>query len=147
MLDPEKFLEERIEHVVEQAWNKGNVDALDEVLLTDFAYKAPLGVDLEGLDAFKQHILSMRIAYPDLHVKVNEATLDQEHNTVFSEWTFEGTNVGDSEFMGHPVTGKKLLFKGVSLIHIEDDQYADEVDYYDALEVMRKLGLVPEMAA
>ena len=147
MLDTERLVTQMDDFLVEHAWNAGDVDVLDEVLPSDFIYKAPMGVDLNNLEAFKEQILAMRRAYPDLHVTINERVIDLNNKVIVTQWTFEGTNTGNSEFMGLPTTGKPVVIQGVSLSHIEGDLYADEHVYYDALTALQQLGLLPEMAA
>jgi steroid delta-isomerase-like uncharacterized protein len=147
MLEAKDLASKMDEYLVARAWNAGDVDVLDEVLPVDFVYKAPMGVDLDSLEAFKEQILAMRRAYPDLRVTINEQVVDLENKVVVSEWTFEGTNTGNSEFMGLPTTGKPIEIHGASLSHIEGNHYADELVYYDALSALQQLGLLPEMAA
>ena len=55
----------KFRRVVDEAWNKGNLDTLDELHSAEYIeHRAPFP-DVEGLGAFKQMVAGARTSYPD----------------------------------------------------------------------------------
>ena len=62
-------------------------------------------------------------------------------NKIAKHWIFEGTHTG--EFFGIAATGKHVKVEGVTLVRMEGDRIAEEQDFFDNLEFMQQLGLIP----
>jgi steroid delta-isomerase-like uncharacterized protein len=56
-------------------------------------------------------------------------------------WNFKGTHTG--LFFGIPATHKKVDIDGVTLVRMENGKIAEERDFFDNLEFMQQLGLIP----
>ena len=41
---------------IEEAWNKGNLDVLNDFYVADFVYHIPPQEDIKGFEAYKQYI-------------------------------------------------------------------------------------------
>lgn len=54
-------------------------------------------------------------------------------------WTFHGKHSG--EFMGIPATGKELALTGISIIRMRGGKIVEGWDGYDALGMLRQLGV------
>lgn len=73
---------------MDEAWNKGNLDILDELHSADcIEHQSPFP-DVKGLDAFKQMVGGTRKTYPDFHLTIHELIL--EENRLASRWTWTG---------------------------------------------------------
>lgn len=54
-------------------------------------------------------------------------------------WTVTGTHAG--EFMGHAPTGRQFTIDGISIYRIADGRLVEEHTIWDALGLMKQLGL------
>lgn len=90
----------RILWIVDQAWNHGNVDALDEILAPEYIQHQPPRPDIVGLAAFKQHILGTRAAYPDWHLTLDGLIFDDNSAGGHGTWSLTTTTPGSA---GKPV--------------------------------------------
>jgi len=145
--DAEKVLALIERLYVQEAYNEGHVDALDEILAPDFVSYSPLTGATSGLAAYKESILGLRFAYPDLHKVTNEMTLDAQNGQLFTRWTLAGTGGDSTDEAGMPVPGRRIEFTGMKLAHIKDGKMIDEWLYFDTLDLLRQMGQVPEAEA
>ncbi len=85
--------------IIDEGFNQGDIDALDELISDDFVEHEdlPPGVP-PGKAALRAMITMMRAAFPDLHVTVEDML--QDGSKVVTRSRFSGTHRGD--FMGIP---------------------------------------------
>src|SRR5215217_5502711 len=77
----------------EEVWNKGRVDAIDEMVAEDSVVHG-LGGELRGPSAFKPFHATFRAAFPDLAIVVDEVI--SEGDLAAARFTCTGTHQGDS---------------------------------------------------
>src|SRR5262245_43394849 len=86
----------------QEVWNKGNLDAVAELLTSDFVdHAAPPGF-APGREGAKQVFSMYRSAFPDFRLAIED--LIAEDDKVVARWVTQGTHQG--ELMGIPPTGK-----------------------------------------
>jgi predicted ester cyclase len=126
------------------AWNQGNLDGMDEFIDEATVRRAPASLksDANSLTELKQVIADFRTSFPDAKVTVNEITFQGDRS--FARWTFQGTNTGPGDF---PPTGKSVQFDGSSFGRYAGGKLVEEHVYFDALEMMTQLGLIPDPSA
>ncbi|MBS1810400.1 MAG: ester cyclase [Acidobacteria bacterium] len=54
-------------------------------------------------------------------------------------WTVTGTHVG--EFLGNAPTGKQFTLDGISIYRVRDGKLVEERTVWDALGLVKQLGL------
>ena len=91
----------------EEAFNRGNLGIIDELAAANFVDHAPFPGQGPGTVGLKESFASMRAAFPDIHVTVDQMVA--EGDKVATHITIRGTHRG--EFMGvaptgQPVTGR-----------------------------------------
>jgi len=106
-----------VKRYVEEPWNKGNVDVLDEMCAPNFHLEG-----LGGVEAFKKVISDFRTSFPDLHFTVEEIIAEGEK--VAYRWTAHGTHQG--EYEGIAPTGKTVTTTGITIIRIVDGKVVDD---------------------
>src|SRR5215207_10454783 len=80
--------------VLEEIFNKGNLDAADELLAPDFVDHDPsMPEDVRGPEGFKEYVSAYRSAFPDLHVQIEDQIA--EGDKVTTRWTGTGTHEGE----------------------------------------------------
>jgi steroid delta-isomerase-like uncharacterized protein len=98
----------------EEAWNKGNVAAVDEFMAADYVdYPIPSGLP-PGTEGLKQTITTYRTAFPDLKATVDD--IFAEGDRVAYRWSTRGTHLGD--WLGIPPTGNHMAATGISIFRI-----------------------------
>jgi predicted ester cyclase len=106
-----------VQRYVEEPWNKGNVDALDEMCAPNFHLEG-----FGGVTEFKAAILGFRKSFPDLHFTVEE--IIAEGDKVAYRWTSRGTHQG--EYQGIAPTGKAVTSTGITIIRIVDGKVVED---------------------
>ncbi len=124
----------------EEAWCKGNLDALDEAFAPDVIWHAPPFPDLKGLEAYKQHILAARQAFTDIQFDWEEMV--GEGNTIACRYTMRMKHTGVVSKFPAPPTGKELALRGSTFLHLKKGKVVEQFDYNDYLGLAQQLGLV-----
>jgi len=131
----EKDIRAKTIRVVEELWNKGNLDLVDEIYAPEFVRHMPLPVgDAEGREAFRQYLAQTYGDYPErLQVTIEDIIVEGDRRAI--AYTFEGTHK----------SGVQLTFKGCSVARYVDGKMVEEWEYWDMLEVLQQFGfkLVP----
>jgi steroid delta-isomerase-like uncharacterized protein len=129
---------------VEEVFNKGNVNTIDELLASDFAEREelPPGMprDREGV---KQLTRMFRTAFPDFNVSIDD--MIAEGDKIVARTTWKGTQKG--EFMGIPSSGKRVSFSVIDIIRISGGKFVEHWGLMDNSAMMQQLGAVPNMQA
>jgi predicted ester cyclase len=136
-------LKARIRRVADEAYNKGNLDALDEAYATNIVRHAPRFPDIEGLEALKQSTVDARSAFPDIQMTIDEMVV--EGDTYALRYTWRGTHTGQSPTQRIQPTGKRVTGRGCLVGHRVGGKTIEEWDYPDTLGLLQQLGVVPPL--
>jgi len=90
-----------------------------------------------GRVAFEQLVTTYRTAFPDLRVPVHGVLVGD--GLLAARWTVTGTHHGP--LLGHDPTGRPLSIPGQWFLHLHEGRIAEEWVSYDALDMLRQLGL------
>ena len=136
-------LKATIRRVNDEAWNKGNLDALDELCAADFVRHKPPFPDIEGLEALKQFVAEARISYPDVQLTLHEIIVEGDMSA--SRWTWSGTQTGRSPSTGAPPSGKHGVLAGCSVNRWVEGKCVEEWAMGDYLGLFQQLGIIPPL--
>ena len=129
------------------AFNAHDEARIRELDADDIVFEAPGDVHVEGIDASTEYAMGWIRAFSDARLNVSSTFADGD--TVVQEFTFEGTH--DNTLSGPagdiPATNRRLTGRGVQVLRVEDGKIAEARLYYDQVQVMTQLGLMPEPAA
>ena len=124
--------------IIEEAFNDGNVDALDDLIAEDFVEHEDLPPDVpQGKAAPRAMITMMRAAFPDLKVTVEDML--QDGSKVVTRSRFAGTHEG--EFMGIQPTGNKFDIPVIDIVEFRDDKAVAHWGVMDNAAMMEQLGV------
>ena len=124
--------------IIDEAFNQGNVDALDELIADDFVEHEDLPPGApQGKSAPRAMITMMRTAFPDLHVTVEDML--QDGSKVVTRSRFAGTHEG--EFMGIPATGNTFDIPVIDIVEFRDDKAVAHWGVMDNAGMMEQLGV------
>jgi len=116
-------------------WNRGNLEELDAIMTSNFAYHSNQSADVNGIDGLKKVISEFRTAYPDLSIVVNDDVYSE--NKSAARWTLTGTNTGAGAM---PPTGKSAKVWGISILRFANGKIAEEWLGFDNQSLMEQLG-------
>src|SRR5689334_2805575 len=130
-------LKARVREAWHEAWDKGNVDALDGLLAPDFE-RVTHGSDTRlSAAAYKQQILQTRRAFPDLTTSIDTMVEDGDRLAIF--WTSTGTH--REELNGIPSTNRTVTTFGSNLCTVVDGRVTRESVTWDTGHLLTALGI------
>ena len=125
----------------EEVFNKGNLDAIDELCTPDFVVHTPFpGMD-PSREGMKQMFGMFQQAFPDMRLTVDEMVA--EGDTVVARLTMTGTHTGD--MMGIPPTGRQFKTRGMDLVHIVNGKATEVWHFEEEMAFWQQLGITPPM--
>jgi steroid delta-isomerase-like uncharacterized protein len=101
-------IKELLRRAGEEIWHKGNLAPIDELAAADFVFHPATGEDVYGPEGYKQYVIRLRNAFPDIHFTADDPLV--EGGKAVWRWTMTGTHKG--ELKGIPPTGKKVMISG-----------------------------------
>ena len=144
MSEARGVLEQAIEH-----WNAGNRDAWATLYADDVVYEAPGGQRISGLaDLKKKYFDALLTAAPDRVSRDIVLFVDGEY--VVEQARYVGTHTGllrSPDGVEVPATGKTFDFPFVGIFRVQGGKISSIRIYYDQIELLRQLGLMPGAAS
>jgi len=130
-------LKTRLREAWSEAWDKGNVDALDGVLAEGFV-RTTQGSDRSLTAAeLKEDILTTRRAFPDLVTTIDDIIQDGNQVAIF--WNSVGTH--QAELLDIPATKRRVVTYGSNLCTITDNKLTHERVTWDPRHLLNALGI------
>jgi len=129
------------------AFNAHDEARIRELNSENGVFEGPGDVRLEGRDAVVEYTMAWLNAFPDARITVNNEFA--AGNWVAHEFTFEGTHEAtlSSPNGDIPATHKRLTGRGAQIFKVEGDIVTETRLYYDQVQLMTQLGLMPEPVA
>lgn len=117
----------------EEVCNQQNLVVIDEI----FAPTVVFNGQPVTREALKQLVAGRRLAFPDLHVTVEDQVA--EGDKVSTRRTWQGTHQG--VYRGVAPTGKHVTWTQISIVRFEDGKVVEDWVVTDEAGLMRQLGL------
>ena len=130
-----------------EAFNAHDEDAIRSLNAENTVFEAPGDVHLEGREAATQYALAWLGAFPDARLVVHNELAAGDW--VVQECTFKGTHEAMLSGPGGdiPATQREVTGRGVQMLKIEGDEVVDTRLYFDQVQLLTQLGLMPEAEA
>jgi len=126
-----------IRRYLDEAWNKGNMDIIDELMAPEYVrYFPTMQLDREGQ---KQRIAGFRRAFPDLHLDVDRILAEGDH--VAFRVSIRGTHQGP--FRGIAPTGKHVTITATDIVRLDNGKVIEHWGNLDELSLLQQLGSLP----
>jgi steroid delta-isomerase-like uncharacterized protein len=124
----------------EEVWNKRKLEVVDELISPSHALQDPIVSGSQvGPELYKRRVVELTTGFPDLRFTIEDTIAEKEKFVV--SWIISGTHKG--EFMEIPATGRKISVEGITIHHIRNGNILDSHARWDALGLMRQLGVIP----
>lgn len=134
-------LKTKIRRIYEEAYGKGELAVLDEVIAPDYHRHQPPMPEVKGLDAYKKFVADVRSAYTGLEFIVEDVIV--EGNISCARVTLRGKHTRQAPTLQAPPTGKQIEMMGCVVSHWREGKVAVDWVYNDYLGLMQQFGLYP----
>jgi steroid delta-isomerase-like uncharacterized protein len=129
-----------VREFVEEAQDRGNVEAVDEYLAEDFVDHSAFPGTSPNREGVKRVFAAFHEAFDDFRVVIHDQVADG--GKVVTRKTLHGTHRG--EFMGVPPTDREVSIHVTDVLYVKNGRITDHWTAVDRLDFMRQLGVVPE---
>ena len=128
-----------VRRYLEDAWAKGNISMIDELVSADFSFSVTpfISKELIGPEKAKRVASFVRNVFPDLRIEILQEIATDENVVIF--WKSEGTYLGEWE-EGIKPTGKLVEWKGISIYSMQAGKITKEEVLEDGLGLLYQLG-------
>ena len=121
----------------DEVWNQGRLEAIDELMAPDAAmHGLGDGAGVNGAAAFKDFVVRLRGAFPDIQITVAETVV--EGDMIASRWTATMTHSGDQ--LGLAPTGRRVGVTGMSMARLRDGVMVEGWNNWDTMALMEQIG-------
>ena len=128
-----------VRRVFEEAFNKGDMSIVDEIISPNYVYHGPMGMEFKGSEGLKQMLTIYHTAFPDIQATIEDIFAEGDMVAVRS--TMSGTFKG--EMMGIAPTGKNLTITGIVISHFVGGKEVEAWGSMDTLAMFQQLGVTP----
>lgn len=129
-----------VRRVINEAWNKGNLEVLDELVAASYVGHDPnVPHPSRGPEGFKESVMTARTTFADFQMTVED--LVAAGDRVAGRITLRGTHSG--ALAGLPPTGKSVEFSGMFVRRLENGQLVEGWGLTDLFGLLRQLGAIP----
>jgi steroid delta-isomerase-like uncharacterized protein len=131
-----------------EAVNAHDLNPIGDLYAEDGEFTWPGFGTMKGRQAVVAFYAQIFGAFPDVHVTITRIV--EQGNGVAVEYESIGTNGGPLSLPTGPLppTNKRVVIKAVSIGTVDaDGRITDQREYFDQVEILAQLGLMPTPAA
>jgi len=135
-----------IAHQFLEAFNAHDESRIRTLNSEDGVFEAPGDVRVTGRDATTQYAMAWLNAFPDSTLTIRHELVSGD--CVVQEFTFTGTHRSTLATPSGPIppTNKQLNGRGVQILRVVGNTVAETRLYFDQVQVMTQLGVMPSPA-
>ena len=130
-----------IRALLAEGWNSHDTSKVLSHYHDPVSFRSPLAGELTSLAELERFAGGLFRAFPDARMEPTQVI--SVGPNAFVHFKATGTNTGPLPD-GTPPTGKSMRFEGLAHTVIEDGKLRQDWVYYDALGLLRQLGLAPQ---
>jgi predicted ester cyclase len=129
-----------------EAFNAHDEKRIRQLNAENAIIEAPGDMRAEGREATTQYAMAWLRAFPDARLTVHNELVDGDW--VVQQFTFEGTHEDtlSSPNGDIPATHNRLKGRAIQMFKVEGDSVTETHLYFDQVQIMTQLGLMPEPA-
>jgi len=124
--------------LIEEGFNRGNLEALDNLVTPDFIEHQD-GFDPPNLEGLKGAIRFLRTAFPDLTLIIEDMITDRDR--VWARLKGRGTHLGP--LMGFSPSGKRIEIDVIDICRMENGRLAEHWGVADRMHMLQQIGAMP----
>ncbi|HXG35809.1 MAG TPA: ester cyclase [Dehalococcoidia bacterium] len=111
-----------VHRFVEEAFNKGNLEVLDELIAPDYVDYNPLPLEAPNREGLRRGIIKLRRAFPDLAFSVEDTIAEGDKVVIRTVW--HGAHTG-SEWFRRPASGQVSRSLGIQILRLQDGKIVE----------------------
>ncbi len=129
-----------VRKLIEEAFNQGRLEVIDELMSPDFVEHQTLGHGAPaGREAPKVIVSMLRLAFPDFHLTIEDTA--SRGDTVWLR--LRGTGTHDGPFMGRQPTGKRISVPVVDIMRVANGKIVENWGVADRLGALQQIDSSP----
>jgi len=129
-----------VRRVVEEIWNRGDLDLADNLFTPSYVNHYGLISDLvRGSEAIKLSVALYRTAFPNMQITAHNLVAQGE--TVALRWT--ARNAGSDERTAIAPSTTRGTLTGMTFCRLVGDKIAESWTSWDTAGVLRHVGVLP----
>jgi len=126
-------------HTWDEIMNKGKLDLFNDSNFTKDVVMHASPTDIVGIDSSRAYYANYLSGFSNISFTIKD--IFGQGEKLVKHWNFKGTHTGN--FFGIPATGKSVSLDGVTLVRMSNGKIAEERDFFDNMDFMTQLGLIP----
>lgn len=134
-------LKPMVRKIFDDAYNKGNLAVLDDLIAPDYFRHQPPMKDVQGLKAYKKFVADIRNAYTNFEIRLEEILVDG--NKTVARIVLSGKHTGRTPTLMAPPTGKEIRMPGCVVSTWENGKIIEEWVYNDYMGLTHQFGVMP----
>lgn len=134
-------LKTMVRKIYEEAYNKGNLEVLDDLIAPAYLRHQPPMKDVEGVDAYKRFVTAVRAAYTNFNISLEEILVDGDKTVV--RLLLSGKHTGRTPTLMAPPTGKEITMPGCAIATWANGKIVEEWVYNDYMGLTHQFGVMP----
>jgi transcriptional regulator with XRE-family HTH domain len=132
---PESSMAPQAKRFLEQIWNHGNMEVIEELLLPEFRFHHERGV-VSNREQMRQRIVEFRRSFSDFDFVVEDA---KDYGPfVVSHWRVAMTQSGT--WLSLPATNRRATVYGSSWVQVINGKFGDAWDFWDPQSLYKELA-------
>jgi steroid delta-isomerase-like uncharacterized protein len=128
-----------VRRVVDEAWNRGNLEVVDEIFAPDYTEHILRPGQEPGIEGYKGRVLTTRAAFPDLVCDIRGPIA--EYDRIALHYTLRGRH--DGELGEIPASGQRMSSDGMVFARFQDGRIVDRWQVHDDLTLLQQIGALP----
>src|SRR5262245_20447459 len=137
---------ETVKRTVNDLFNRGNVDAVDEIFASDFIDHSQSHSALGGAGAhregFKQMVRAVRSAFADFNAEIDFLIAEGD----FVAMCNHASGLHRAEFMGISPTNKQINMVDFHIFRLRDGKIVEHWNQLNTLDILQQLGAMAKSA-
>ncbi len=126
-----------LQRLLNEAWNNGNLKAIEELVSPEFYYKDTLGSEFQGIEGYSRMATNWRTAFPDCHYEHDMIIGEGDWISVISSFT--GTFKG--KLAGFEPNRKPVSWRTSGYYRWIEGKLVEFIQFADYLNAFRQLGI------
>ncbi len=126
-----------VRRYIQEVWNHGKLEVIDELLTNDFVNHDPIE-PARGRDGMRDLVRKYRTAFPDVRCEIQD--LFSAGDRVVARLRYTGTH--RSALEGIPPTGRQAIVTEILIASFVGERIREVYANWDALGLMQQLGVV-----
>ena len=138
-VDPVEANIKAYSHVWDEIMNKGKLGMFNDSNFTKDVVMHASPSDVVGIDSSRAYYANFLTGFSNIRFTIKD--IFGQGEKLVKYWNFKGTHTG--VFFGIPATDKTVNLDGTTLVRMSNGKIAEERDFFDNMDFMTQLGLIP----